>query len=99
MDELDSRIIKVLQNDGKSPNAVIAKSLGVSEGTIHRRLKHLIDDMSIRVLALPDSKKFELESEALIRIQAAPNADDRAASRLSELDDILLGQISLLLRP
>jgi len=88
MDELDDRIIKVLQNGGRSPNSVIARGLGVSEGTMRRRLKHLIAAKSIRVVALPNPKKFGLESEDLIGIQADPNTVDQVVGSLSELDEI-----------
>ena len=44
MDELDRKIVGILQQDGRASNAKIARQLGVSEGTIRRRLKRLIED-------------------------------------------------------
>ncbi|GIT01591.1 MAG: hypothetical protein CM1200mP27_02160 [Chloroflexota bacterium] len=38
MDELDRKIIALLQLDGRASNAKIAREVGVSEGTVRRRL-------------------------------------------------------------
>ena len=39
MDELDRKIISLLQLDGRASNAKIAREVGVSEGTVRRRLR------------------------------------------------------------
>ena len=44
MDELDRKIIALLQVDGRSSNAKIARAVGVSEGTVRRRLRRLIQE-------------------------------------------------------
>ena len=49
MDQLDREIISILQNDGRTSNAKIARALDVSEGTIRRRLKKLTDGNIIQV--------------------------------------------------
>ena len=38
MDDLDSKIVGILQKDGRASNAGIAREVGVSEGTVRRRL-------------------------------------------------------------
>ena len=43
MDSLDLKIVKILQSNGRAPNATIARECEVSEGTIRRRLKHLLN--------------------------------------------------------
>ena len=54
MDELDRKIIELLQIDGRASNARIAREVGVSEGTVRRRLRHLIQNDVIKVLAVPN---------------------------------------------
>ncbi len=41
MDKLDIAIIDILQCDGRASNAKIARIVGVSEGSIRRRLNRL----------------------------------------------------------
>ena len=43
MDKLNKNIIEILKSDGRIPNAEIARNLGVSEGTIRRRIKIMIE--------------------------------------------------------
>ena len=88
MDELDTQIIKILQKDGRSSNAGIAREVGVSEGTVRRRLKRLIQEEYIQVLALPDPAKMGNNSEALVGVQVDPDKVDQVAEDLASLDEI-----------
>ena len=88
MDDLDTRIIGILQKDGRSSNAGIARELGVSEGTIRRRLKKLVETELIQVIALPDPDKIGFHTEALIAIQVDPGENDTVAEALSNLREI-----------
>ncbi|HAJ00941.1 MAG TPA: Lrp/AsnC family transcriptional regulator, partial [Dehalococcoidia bacterium] len=54
MDELDRRIISLLQMDGRASNAKIAREVGVSEGTVRRRLRRLIQEDVVKVIAVPN---------------------------------------------
>ena len=54
MDELDRKIIALLQMDGRASNAKIAREVGVSEGTVRRRLRRLIEDDVVNVVAVPN---------------------------------------------
>jgi len=74
MDELDSLIID-MQKDGRSSNAGIARELGVSEGTVRRRLRLLVEDGVIRVMAVPNVRKLGYHTTALIGLQAEPGVD------------------------
>ena len=58
MDELDRKIISLLERNGRASNARIARDVGVSEGTVRRRLKRLISEKIINVVALPDPRKL-----------------------------------------
>ena len=44
MDELDLRITDLSQRDGRTSNADLARELGVSEGTVRRRVGRLIQE-------------------------------------------------------
>ncbi len=88
MDGLDHKIISLLQQDGRASNAEIAREAGVSEGTIRRRLKRLIEEQFIKVIALLDPSKMGYSSEALIGIQVEPDKLDEVAGRLAALEEI-----------
>ena len=88
MDELDRKIIKLLQANGRAPNARVAREVGVSEGTVRRRLRRLIQDGVIKVIAVPRLERMGLPTAALIGIQADPSAVDDVASALAALPEV-----------
>jgi Lrp/AsnC family transcriptional regulator for asnA, asnC and gidA len=88
MDDLDTKIIALLQDDGRASNAGIAREVGVSEGTVRRRLKRLIQEEFIRVVALLDPGKMGYASEALIGVQVDPDKIDQVADDLTKLDEV-----------
>ena len=87
MDELDRKLIELLQVNGRASNARIARQVGVSEGTVRRRLRRLIQDEIIRVVAVPDPQKMGLNTIALVGIQAEPDKIDSVAAKLAELPE------------
>lgn len=87
MDELDKRIIEILQIDGRASNARIAREVGVSEGTVRRRLRRLVQDEIIRVVAVPDPEKMGYNTVALVGIQADPDKIDDVAKLLAQLEE------------
>ena len=90
MDELDRKIIHILQENGRASNARIARDVSVSEGTVRRRLKRLIQDGVIRVAAFPDPETLGYTTEALIGIQVDPDKVDAVAASLIALQSASL---------
>jgi len=88
MDELDSHIIDILQKDGRASNAGIARQVGVSEGTVRRRLRLLMEDDIIRVMAVPDPMKLGYDATALIGLQVEPGSVDAVAEALAKLKEV-----------
>ena len=87
MDELDRHIIQILQVNGRASNARIARDVGVSEGTVRRRLKTLVSDGVIKVVALPDPEVLGYDTEALVGIQVDPDKIDAVAKLLVVLKE------------
>ena len=88
MDELDAKIISLLQQDGRASNAGIAREVGVSEGTVRRRLKRLVQGEYIHVIAMLDPSKLGFASEALIGVQVDPDKIDQVATSLANLEEV-----------
>tara|TARA_Y100000814_G_C12186619_1_gene353251 strand:- start:109 stop:540 length:432 start_codon:yes stop_codon:yes gene_type:complete len=87
MDDFDKNIIDILESDGRASNAEIARKIGVSEGTIRRRLKKLIDNKTISVLAISDPRQMGYEFEALVGIQVDPGLVEPVAEAITKLTD------------
>jgi len=87
MDELDRKMIQILQENGRASNARIARDVDVSEGTVRRRLKTLVQQGSIKIIALPDPEILGYDTEALVGIQVDPDKIDEVAVLLVELKE------------
>lgn len=57
IDNIDSEVINLLVKNGRTPNTEIAKRLNVSETTIRKRLKRLIDNRIIKIIAVVNQNK------------------------------------------
>ena len=64
MDELDRSIIEILQKDGRGSNARIARAVGVSEGTVRRRLRRITKDGVVKIIAVPNLDKMGYSTAA-----------------------------------
>jgi Lrp/AsnC family transcriptional regulator, regulator for asnA, asnC and gidA len=58
LDALDSEMILLLQKDGRISNTAIAKELGIAESTVRTRLKRLMDNKVVQIVAV--SNPFDL---------------------------------------
>ena len=87
MDELDRRIIALLQVDGRASNAKIAREVGVSEGTVRRRLRRLIQEDVVKVIAVPNLEKLGYATTALIGLQTGPGKSDSVGDAIALLQE------------
>ena len=87
MDELDRKIIALLQGDGRASNAKIAREVGVSEGTVRRRLRRLVHQDVVKILAVPNLEKLGYATTALVGLQTAPGKSEEVANAIASLDE------------
>ena len=88
VDNLDGQIVQILKKDGRASNAHIARALGVSEGTVRRRLKMLIDGDVVHVNVSLDPAKMGLTTEAIIGLEVDPDKMDPVCASLADFDEI-----------
>lgn len=100
-EDLTTRIIELLQQDGRMPYSTIATALGVSEGTVRNRVRQLIDDNVITIQAEALPAAFGFNFNALTFLKIAPGADITAvADRFTAISEVYylimtLGQFNL----
>jgi Lrp/AsnC family transcriptional regulator for asnA, asnC and gidA len=68
VDELDRKIIKMLQKDGRLSNTEIARALETTETTIRKRIAHLLDERLISIVAVPTPEASGMNLSAIIGI-------------------------------
>ena len=87
MDELDHKIIALLQMDGRASNAKIAREEGASEGTVRRRLRRLTKEDVVHIVAVPNLEKLGYATTALVGLQTGPGKSDSVAESLATLPE------------
>lgn len=96
-----TRIIELLQQDGRMPYSTIATDLGVSEGTVRNRVRQLVDDNVITIQAEALPAAFGYNFNAMTFVKIAPGADITAvADRFAAVPEVYylimtLGQFNL----
>jgi Lrp/AsnC family transcriptional regulator for asnA, asnC and gidA len=88
MDALDVMIIRELQSDPQQPQADIAKKLEASETTVRRRLRRLLDERIIRIVAIADPRALGYNVRAMIGIRTRPGMVDAVADRIASYANV-----------
>ena len=89
MDELDLKIVDILHHNGRASNAGIARKVGVSEGTVRRRLNRLIGENLIEFRVTAGTSDRERRSQSVVGIQVDPANLDSVLERVSEFDQVM----------
>ena len=79
MDKLDLSILSHLQKDGRRPFTAIAKALGVTEGTVRKRVGRLVESEVVQIIGLVDPLKVGFDSPAIIQVNTTPALHEQAA--------------------
>jgi Lrp/AsnC family transcriptional regulator, regulator for asnA, asnC and gidA len=88
MDELDEKIMRLLQQDGRMPNTEIARTLGVGEKTVRTRIERMLSKGLFQVSAVPDPFKIGYQFWVFIEFRVQPAHINRAAKEISQLPEI-----------
>jgi len=89
LDRLDCKLIRVLQTDGRMPNNAIAQELGISEYTVRRRLKRLLDDGIIRIVAVAKPIDLGFEIAGNLKIHIDLKKTERVLQNLKKIDSLI----------
>jgi Lrp/AsnC family transcriptional regulator for asnA, asnC and gidA len=68
LDEMDRRIVRLLQRNARVPNTEIARALNVTETTVRNRVSRLLDEELIGIVAVVDQRATEATISAFIGV-------------------------------
>ena len=89
LDKIDCQIINMLQEDGRYSNTVIAKELGIAEATVRARVKRLIKEDYIRILAVSNPSKLGFAIQGNLKIRIEKNKKSSIVKKLSNLKEVV----------
>jgi Lrp/AsnC family transcriptional regulator for asnA, asnC and gidA len=82
LDDMDKRIVRVLQKNARTPNTEIARALGVTETTIRNRVARLLDEKQIGVVAVVNPEATEATISAFLEISLHTKNLDAVVEKL-----------------
>lgn len=88
MDNLDLLILSQLQRDGRRPFTKIAGELGVTEGTVRKRVNRLVEDQVVKIIGLVDPHKVGFDSPAIIQVNTTPAQLESAAQVIQAFHEV-----------
>ena len=88
IDHLDAKMIALLQKDGRLSNIEIGKTVGISEATVRNRLKRLIDEGYIQIVAVGNPFKLGFEVTGDLYIHAEMKKIDDVIRDLKKLNEL-----------
>lgn len=94
VDELDQRIMALLQKDGRATNSAIAAACGVTEGTVRQRLKKLFDSGAFRLAGLVNPEAMPDRQVCVLGLNVAESsqlqAQAEAVAALPEVESVAI---------
>ncbi len=91
VDDLDRRIIALLQPEGRKPFAEIGLQLGVSEATVRQRYKKLTDGGVLQVVAVADPFRIGFTTMAMIGVSVSIEGErnvDGVARQIAQFPEV-----------
>jgi Lrp/AsnC family leucine-responsive transcriptional regulator len=92
LDEIDFKILRILQEDGRTPVAEIARQVKLASPSIHERISKMEQEGIIKgYTAILDSKKLGKDVTAFIGIKVnhAISSGDAVLNELMKIESIL----------
>lgn len=88
LDHTDMGILELLQEDGRRPNADIARNLDIAESTVRKRIDRLMQANVFKTVIIPDADAVGLRGHLIFGVHAELGRAQEIAERLSQLSEV-----------
>jgi Lrp/AsnC family transcriptional regulator, regulator for asnA, asnC and gidA len=88
VDELDRKIIKMLQADGRLSNTEIARALDITETTVRKRVARLLEERLISVVAVPTPEAVGMTLSAIMGVSVELTAIREVADTIRTYPEV-----------
>ncbi|MFL6364178.1 MAG: Lrp/AsnC family transcriptional regulator [Nitrososphaeraceae archaeon] len=90
LDDVNLRIIDILSKDSSTPFVEIAKRIGISDATVHLRVRRLTAAGIVTKFTISvDNNLLGYDHLAFIRINLKPGFADQVTEELSNIEEVL----------
>lgn len=84
----DEAIIHLLGKDASQSGDTLAKELNVSAATVRRRIKRLVKNGALRIVAVADSEKVGLTMAAILALDVPHENMEAISDQLASLPEV-----------
>jgi Lrp/AsnC family transcriptional regulator for asnA, asnC and gidA len=88
LDELDRRVMKLLRHDGRLTYAQIARTVGVSEPTVRKRIDRLVHAGAIMIMARVNPAPIGFPIDAFIGVRAVRGRVKEVGCKLAAMENV-----------
>ena len=88
LDSVEQKIITLLQKDGRMPYVKIAQELGVTEGTIRRKVQSLLDEAIITITAICNPFMIGFDAPAIMGMDVERSKIKEVAEKLVKMPEV-----------
>lgn len=95
LDDLDHKIIAVLQENARLPNAVLAAQIGSTEPTVRRRVDRLLQHGVVKIVAVASPFELGYQVVAILGVQIDHSYLDQIENALCAMPEIRFAGVTL----
>jgi len=88
IDAIDREIIRFLQYDGRMSFTEIAERIGVSEGTVRRRVHRLTESGVMQVVAVVEPQYLGWGAAAMVGVSVLGGTIDTVANQIAQFSEV-----------
>lgn len=88
LDEIDRAIVAHLQYDGRMPFTNIAAEVGISEGSVRRRVKRLVDGEVLQIVGIVEPQYLDWQAAAMIGVTVQAGQVDAVADQIAHFPEV-----------
>lgn len=88
LDETDRAIIAQLQYDGRMSFTDIATELGISEGTVRRRVKNLTESGVLQIVAIMEPQLLGWNAAGMIGVTVQAGQIEAVANQIAQFPEV-----------
>jgi Lrp/AsnC family transcriptional regulator for asnA, asnC and gidA len=88
LDETDRAIVAHLQYNGRMPFTDIAADLGISEGSVRRRVKQLIDSGVLQIVGIVEPQYLDWQAAGMIGVTVQAGQVDAVAHQIAQFPEV-----------
>jgi len=88
LDDTDQAIVARLQVDGRKPFTAIAAEMGISEGSVRRRVNRMTESGVLQIVGVVDPHFLDWNAAGMIGVSVRAGHIDAVADRLAQFPEV-----------